>query len=81
MKNITTFSSLPNEKALTEDSLQKIIDECVIYDGRRKKNEIPIQKTGWLEKMMNKFGWYRKTTYVVFDKQKMERSVFNSLSI
>ena len=59
-----TYSSQKIPPAMTIKELEKIAGLC-----KYERPNIPKHKLSLLEKIMNKFGWYRSTTvYILSEK-------------
>ena len=54
--------------SLTPEKLKQVLEEISI---RFKEQALPEYKVSWFEKLMNRFGWYRKREYYIIDRQKL----------
>ena len=50
------------------------------YKFPKDLGDLPAHKTGLLEKIMNKLGWYKQTTVYLIDKNALISTKFKPLS-
>ena len=67
----TTANKCKDTSTLTLAELHKTIESISL------KYEEPNYKPSFFERLMNRFGWYRKRVYYLIDKQKLLQFPFN----
>jgi len=74
LKNIATTAIESKPEEITSENIKEIFDKLAIH----KSKGPPKPKTGWrwLEKLMNKFGWYRRYTIFILDSDTFKRPYY-----
>lgn len=63
-----TFSSLKPTNMVTEKDLENAFKEL----DKLEQERYPVTSKGWFERLMNKYGWYKKQAVVVIDSSKFK---------
>jgi len=71
MNDYCTNPTLNNTPELTFKTLNEVIKALADVTYTYPLEALPKHKLSWLEKIMNKLGWYRQTTVYVIKHDKI----------